>query len=142
MAGEAAFLHEVEIDARERLGRLDAVQELAGWAFISPWVLGFSLLADISGLSAVGMLETFAWPGHEPAVASVFEELVDAAFAGAPVRKLYYERFDNDPDLLTTMSGAWELEATLPEFALIGGRYVDRQIYGLSRAAHEQVSRR
>ena len=60
-------------------------------------------------------------------------ELVGAAFAGAPVRKLFYERFDDDPDLLVHMPGAWQQEVTLPAFALVGGNYVDRHIFGLSR---------
>ena len=64
-------------------------------------------------------------------------ELVEAAFGGGPVRKLYFERFADDVDLLAAMPGAWQLEATLPEFARIAGRYVDRQIFGLDRDRFE-----
>jgi multiple sugar transport system permease protein len=47
---------------RERLGRLDAKQELAGWAFISPWVLGFSLLA-LGPMIASLLLALSQWTG-------------------------------------------------------------------------------
>jgi multiple sugar transport system permease protein len=47
---------------RERLGRLDAVQELAGWAFISPWILGFSLLA-LGPMVASLLLAVSQWTG-------------------------------------------------------------------------------
>lgn len=104
--------------------------------------IGFSALADVSGTSAVGQFEVFAWPGHEAEVARVVPELVAAAFAGAPIRKLFHERFDDDPDLLAVMGAAWQREATLPEFAMIGGRFVDRHIFGLSRAEHERWSAR
>jgi hypothetical protein len=102
--------------------------------------IGFSILADVSGTSAVGQFEVFAMPGHDVAVASVVPELVAAAFAGAPVRKLFHERFDDDPDLLAAMAGAWAREVTLPEFALLGGKFVDRHIFGLSRAEYEHWS--
>ena len=102
--------------------------------------IGFSALADVSGTSAVGSFEVFATPGHEGAVASVVPEVVAAAFAGAPVRKLFYERFDDDPDLLVSMAGAWQREVTLPEFAMIDGRFVDRHILGLSRPEYERWS--
>jgi hypothetical protein len=90
----------------------------------------------------VGAFEVFATPGHEDAVASMVPELVGAAFAGAPVRKLFSERFDDDPDLFAYMPGAWRQEVPLPAFALIGGRYLDRLIFGLSRQEHEQWSAR
>ena len=104
--------------------------------------VGFSILADVSGTSAVGAFEVFAVPGHEDAVASQVTEIVGAAFAGAPVRKLFYERFDDDPDLIVHMAGSWQKEVTLPAFALIGGRYVDRHIFGLSREQHTQWTER
>lgn len=100
--------------------------------------VGFSILADVSGTSAVGAFEAFAVPGHEDDVALQVVDIVAAAFAGAPVRKLFYERFDDDPDLIVQMAGAWQKEVTLPAFALIGGRYVDRHIFGLSREQHTQ----
>jgi hypothetical protein len=104
--------------------------------------VGFSLLADVSGTSAVGHFEVFAVPGREHDVVPIVPEVVAAAFGGAPVRKLFHERFDDDPDLMTAMPGAWQLEVTLPEFAMIDGRFVDRHIYGLSRAEYERWSGR
>ncbi|MEO8698157.1 MAG: hypothetical protein ABI658_31985 [Acidimicrobiales bacterium] len=120
---------------------LDSVESVAAAAAImndEGQSIGFSILADVSGTSAVGAFEVFALPGHESEVASMVPEIVGAAFAGAPVRKLFYERFDDDPDLLAQMADAWQREVTLPEFALIGGNYVDRHIFGLSREQHER----
>jgi len=122
---------------------LDSVESVAAAAAIlddDGKSIGFSILADVSGTSAVGAFEVFSLPSHEDAVATIVPEIVGAAFAGAPVRKLFYERFDDDPDLLVHMTGAWQQEVTLPAFALIGGKYVDRHIFGLSREQHSRWS--
>jgi hypothetical protein len=128
------------LDPRRLLGSIESVAAAAAIMDDDGQSIGFSILADVSGTSAVGAFEVFALPGHEDAVAATVPEIVGAAFAGAPVRKLFYERFDDDPDLLVHMAGAWQQEVTLPAFALIGGRYVDRYIFGLSREQHAQWS--
>jgi hypothetical protein len=130
------------LDPRHLLGTIESVAAGATIVGDDSQPIGFSILADVSGTSAVGAFEVFAMPGHEDAVAAMVPELVGAAFAGAPVRKLFSERFDDDPDLFVYMPGAWRQEVTLPAFALIGGRYVDRHIFGLSREEHEQWSAR
>jgi hypothetical protein len=130
------------LDPRRLLGTVESVAAAAAVVGDDGQPIGFSILADISGTSAVGAFEAFALPGHEDEVASMVPELVSAAFAGAPVRKLFYERFDDDPDLLAYMPGAWQREVTLPAFALVGGTYVDRHIFGLSREEHGRWSER
>ena len=130
------------LDPRRLLGTVESVAAGAAILGEDSQPIGFSILADVSGTSAVGAFEVFALPGHEEAVASMVPELVSAAFGGAPVRKLFSERFDDDPDLFVHMPGAWQQEVTLPAFALIGGRYVDRHIFGLSREEHERWSAR
>src|SRR5215471_859492 len=47
---------------RERLGKLDAAQEYAGWAFIAPWLLGFLLLA-LGPILASLLLALSQWTG-------------------------------------------------------------------------------
>ena len=130
------------LDPRRLLGVVESVAAAAAIIADDARPIGFSILADVSGTSAVGAFEVFAVPGHEDEVAWMVPDIVGAAFGGAPVRKLFYERFDDDPDLLVHMSGAWQHEVTLPGFALIGGRYVDRQILGLSRDQHDRWSER
>ena len=124
------------LDPRRLLGTVESVAAAAAITDDEGQSIGFSILADVSGTSAVGAFEVFAVPGHEEAVASMVPDIVGAAFSGAPVRKLFYERLDDDPDLLVHMTGAWQQEVTLPAFALIGGRYVDRHTFGLSREQH------
>jgi hypothetical protein len=128
------------LDPRRLLGSVESVAAAAAITDDDGRPIGFSILADVSGTSAVGAFEVFAVPGHEDAVASMVPEIVGAAFAGAPVRKLFYERFDDDPDLLVHMAGAWQQEVTLPAFAMVGGRYVDRHIFGVSREQHARWS--
>lgn len=86
-----------------------------------------ALLAD-TGASGTGMFEFFALPNPEAEqLAREFApELIEAAFAGAPIRRLYYERFHNDPDVLGEVGRLFELEVTFPNFASIDGRYEDR----------------
>jgi hypothetical protein len=86
-----------------------------------------ALLAD-SGASGTGMFEYFALP-HPDAERLAREfapALLAAAFNGAPIRRLYYERFSGDADVLGTAASAFELEVTYPKFALIDGTYEDR----------------
>lgn len=128
------------LDPRRLLEIVGSVTAAAAVLDHNQQPIGYSILADVTGTSAVGQFEVFAMPGRESDVASVVPEIVAAAFAGAPVRKLFHERFDDDPDLLAAMPDVWQREVTLPEFAMIGGRYVDRHIYGLSRAEYERWS--
>ncbi len=86
-----------------------------------------ALLAD-AGASGTGMLDYFALPDPDAqALARQFApELVDAAFSGASIRRLYHERFENDPDLLGEFSSLFEVEVTFPDFVMIDGRYEAR----------------
>jgi hypothetical protein len=86
-----------------------------------------ALLAD-TGASGTGMLEYFALPNPDAqTLARRFaHDLVGAAFAGTPIRQLYYERFENDPDVLGEVGALFEVEVTFPDFAMIDGRYETR----------------
>lgn len=86
-----------------------------------------AVLAD-AGSAGTGTLEFYALPDpHAQAIAARFApELVAAAFAGAPIRRLYHERFENDPDLLGEISTLFEVEVTFPDFALVDGGYESR----------------
>jgi len=86
-----------------------------------------ALLAD-TGASGTGILEYFALPNPDAqALARRFaRDLVAAAFAGAPIRQLYYERFENDPDVLGEVGALFEVEVTFPEFAMIDGHFETR----------------
>jgi len=81
-----------------------------------------------AGTSGTGMLEYFALPNPDAqALARRFaSDLVGAAFAGAPIRRLYYERFENDPDVLGEVGALFEGEVTFPNFAMIDGHYESR----------------
>lgn len=96
------------------------------------------LVATGTGLDT-GMLDIVAAPDvhSRQVVRRTVPQVVRAAFQGAPVRHLYHDRFDDDPDLLSGMD-VWELEVTLPEFAQVNGRYADRLTFGLSRSEYEQ----
>lgn len=89
-----------------------------------------------------GMFEYFALPtAHAEALARQFApDLLAAAFTGADIQRLYYERFENDADVFGDMSALFEVEVTYPEFAMIGGRYENRTTSVLTRerfaAAH------
>ena len=102
---------------------------------------GIAALAEVGRGSGTAMLDLIAAPDDD-AIAVVrrsARQAVAAAFLGTPIRHLYFERFDDDPDLLTEMS-CWVHEVTLPEFALVDGRYADRLTFGLSRAEFDQWS--
>lgn len=88
-----------------------------------------AILAD-AGSSGTGILEYYALPDPtSQALARRFApELVGAAFGGAPIRRLYHERFDGDPDLLGKFSTAFEVEVIFPDFAMIDGYYEGRTV--------------
>lgn len=88
-----------------------------------------ALLAD-AGSSGTGALEFFALPDPQSeALARRFaSELIDAAFKGAPIRQLYYERFENDADVLGEVADLFEVEVTYPDFAMIDGAFENRTI--------------
>lgn len=97
------------------------------------------LLTD-AGASGTGNFELFALPADDAlATARAFApELVAAAFAGAPIRRLYHERFAGDPEVLGAVGELFEIEVTYPAFAQIDGRYEDRTISVLTRERFEQ----
>jgi hypothetical protein len=86
-----------------------------------------AVLAE-AGSSGTGMFELYALPNaHAHLFARRFApELIAAAFAGAPIRRLYHERFENDPVLLGDVAHLFEVEVTYPEFALVEGIYERR----------------
>lgn len=86
-----------------------------------------AILAD-TGAARTGMFEYFAVPDPSAeAIARRFApELIAAAFAGAPIRRLYYERFENDADVLGEAAAWFENEVTFPEFVMIDGQYETR----------------
>jgi len=86
-----------------------------------------ALLAS-AGASGTGMFEYYALPHPvaEGLARHFAPELIAAAFSGAPIRRLYHERFSGDADVLGAVGAAFELEVTYPEFALIDGAYEDR----------------
>jgi hypothetical protein len=88
-----------------------------------------ALLSD-TGTSGTGTLEYFALPDPDSqALASRFApELIGATFGGAPIRRLYHERFENDQNILGVMAKLFELEVTYPEFAMIDGHLESRTI--------------
>lgn len=88
-----------------------------------------AVLADASP-TGTGTLDYFALPTDEAqALARHFApEIVAAAFAGAPVRRLQHERFEGDADVLGDVAPLFETEVVFPEFALVDGRYEARTI--------------
>ena len=88
-----------------------------------------AILTD-DGASGTGTLDYFALPNpHAETIARrLAPELIAAAFNGASIRRLYHERFENDPDLFGELSSMFEVEVTYPDFALVAGRYENRTI--------------
>jgi hypothetical protein len=93
-----------------------------------------ALLAD-AGASGTGNFEYFARPDEasEELARRFAPELIGAAFDGAPIRQLYLERFDGDPELLGEIQPLCDLAVRYPEFAMIGGQWEDRTISVLTR---------
>jgi len=81
-----------------------------------------------TGTAGTGMFEYFALPNAEAeALARKYApDLLVAAFEGASLRRLYYERFENDADVLGDVASLFEVEVTYPEFAMIDGHYEAR----------------
>ncbi|MCE9621743.1 MAG: hypothetical protein K8R99_05290 [Actinomycetia bacterium] len=101
-----------------------------------------AILAD-AGTMGTGMFEYYALPNPQAeALARRFApELLAAAFAGAPIRRLYYERFENDAEVFGELSAYFEVEVTYPEFAMIDGRYESRttSVLTLERFTESQL---
>ncbi len=147
--GDAPFLYRLFTDLDPRWWRLskhgtaparalETVREYAAMVVFhddAGQPCGIAGLAEVAASSSTAVLDLLARPDeHAQEVMRVgAEQAVSAAFLGAPIRHLYHERFDDDPDLLTEMS-CWVHEVTLPEFALVDGRFADRLTFGLSRA--------
>ncbi|MDO8390459.1 MAG: hypothetical protein Q7V57_08225 [Actinomycetota bacterium] len=93
-----------------------------------------AILTD-AGTSGTGTLEYFALPDESAqALARAFAPaIVNAAFKGATIRRLYHERFEGDPQILGEMADLFEVEVTYPRFALVGGTLETRTISVLSR---------
>jgi len=86
-----------------------------------------ALLAD-SSESGTGHLEYYALPTPhaERCAALAAPDLLGAVFAASTPRRLYVERFENDPQLLGDAAHLFTPEVVLPDFLLIDGTYEDR----------------
>ena len=86
-----------------------------------------AILAE-TGSAGTAMLDYFALPVPQAeALACHFApDLVLAAFEGAGLRRLYYERFRNDAHVLGDVAPFFEVEVTMPDFAMIDGVFEDR----------------
>ena len=86
--------------------------------------------------SDVAFIDLLALPNEESveAVTKCAPQLLRAAFEISPIRRLIYERFEDDPHIPGRLGDVCSLEYVLPEFALIDGRYVDRLSYAIDRA--------
>lgn len=86
-----------------------------------------AILAE-TGSVGTAMLEYFALPAPPAeALARHFApQLILAAFEGAALRRLYYERFQNDAHILGEFGALFEVEVTMPNFAMIDGVFEDR----------------
>lgn len=85
--------------------------------------------------SDVAFIDFLALPdeGSVETVTKFAPQLLRAAFEISPVRRLLYERFEDDPHFLEILGGVCAFEYVLPEFALIDGRYVDRLSYAIDK---------
>jgi hypothetical protein len=146
--GDALFLYELicRVDPRwwrfsreglEPNGMLGKIQSIAAGVLVEDAdgrPVAAAVLAD-AGASGTGNFEYFALP--EPRAEEIARhftgEIIAAAFAGAPVRRLYHDRFETDPDLYGETAGLWEVEVVYPEFAMIEGRYESRTTSVLTR---------
>ena len=101
--------------------------------------VGVAALAEVSTGGGTGTLELVSYPDEHSVEASraAVAEIVESVFEMAPIRHLYVERFDEQPDLLTAMPGQWALEVRMPEFAYVDGRLADRLTFGLTRSEFE-----
>ena len=88
-----------------------------------------------AGASTTGTLEYFARPDERSlSLARQFApEIIRAAFTGSPIRRLYHERFEGDPDVLGEMADLFEVEVTYPSFALVAGQLEQRTVSVLTR---------
>ncbi|CAN5649786.1 hypothetical protein BH10ACT2_BH10ACT2_02210 [soil metagenome] len=86
-----------------------------------------AILADVASVGTAGF-EFYALPlpAAEALARRFAPDLIVAAFEGAELRRLYYERFQNDADVLGEFAALFEVEVTMPEFAMIDGAYEDR----------------
>ena len=98
-----------------------------------------ALLAD-AGASGTGSFEYFARPDEasEGLARRYAPELIAAAFDGAPVRRLYVERFAGDARLLGDLEALLDAEVHYPQFTRIGGRWEDRTIAVLTRERFQE----
>jgi len=86
-----------------------------------------ALLTD-AGSSGTGAFEYFALPTPQAQqlARSVAPDLLAAVFSASKLRRLYVERFDNDPMVLGEAAHLFEAEVVLPDFLRIDGIYEAR----------------
>ena len=87
------------------------------------------ILAD-AGAAGTATFEYHALPepDAERTAAHFAPEVIAAAFSGTPLRRLYHERFEGDPDLLGRAGHLFEVEVRYPDFALVDGRFEARTV--------------
>ncbi|HQZ36404.1 MAG TPA: hypothetical protein PK020_18400 [Ilumatobacteraceae bacterium] len=114
----------------EPSGMLGLMASIAGGAIVHDWLgepVACALLAD-SSESGTGHLEYYALPtAHaEHCAALAAPDLLGALFSASSPRRLYVERFENDPHILGEAEHLFTTEVVLPRFMLIDGTYEDR----------------
>ncbi len=100
-----------------------------------------AILTD-SSESGTGTFEYYALPtAHAQQCATqVVSELLGAVFVASSPRRLYVERFENDPVLLGDVAHLFTTEVVLPDFLSIDGVYETRATLVLTAEAWREWS--
>ena len=100
--------------------------------------LGIAFLSE-TGAAGTGMLDIWSLQDSEAieSVSDIIPEILSAAFSASNIRALYFERFENDVDLLGDSRPWWKLQIEYPDFAMIQGKYENRTCWVLTRSDFE-----
>jgi len=100
--------------------------------------LGIAVLSE-TGAAATGMLDVWSLQDSEAieSVSDIIPEILGAAFSASNIRALYFERFENDVDLLGYSRPWWKLQIEYPDFAMIQGKYENRTCWVMTRSDFE-----
>ncbi len=114
----------------EPSGMIELMGSIAGGAIVHDSLgepMACALLAD-SSESGTGHFEYYALPTVHAArcAALAAPDLLGAVFAASSPRRLYVERFENDPELFGKAAHLFTTEVVLPDFMLIDGIYEQR----------------
>ena len=123
------------LDPRQSLATMQAASAAAIVLDEQGTPVACAILAE-TGVSETGMFDFFALPNpRAEALARRFApELVGAAFAGATVRRLYHERFENDPELMSVIAPLFEV------FTQAMVRRLQTQLRALRAATRKQAA--